>query len=294
VEGPRTARSPGPARTSAVSTSRAVGSVGLSEFNTTAEPWPRVNMASIASRRQSPKFGRQALIRPISGPSVRLKKPSGPRGPNAMYPVVSACCARATRFAARSCRNAVLNEPASSTRSGGTSRVLVRPGFDAFAITAMPQPEAPPFARFRSATWSSPLNLCRKLLADVLCRHSQSPPGQGDTDDFIVGNGSTAALDPGGSRRVLLWIHVEGRELTAEDCHHLDRRSHQPFAPSKPTAVRDEQQDPAFRCAHHLADEANRHVPVVEHAQADQVTNADRLREAPVHSFLRRYRILLW
>src|SRR6478672_11504800 len=37
-----------------------------------------------------------------------------------------------------SCRNAVLKAAASWPVSGGTSRVLVRPGADAFAITAMP------------------------------------------------------------------------------------------------------------------------------------------------------------
>src|SRR5215470_9941868 len=42
-------------------------------------------------------------------------------------------------FAATSLRKAVLNAAASSKVSGGTSRVLVLPGSEAFAITAMPQ-----------------------------------------------------------------------------------------------------------------------------------------------------------
>src|SRR5215469_576624 len=42
-------------------------------------------------------------------------------------------------FAATSLRKAVLNAAASSRVSGGTSRVLVFPGSEAFAITAMPQ-----------------------------------------------------------------------------------------------------------------------------------------------------------
>src|SRR5215471_3956948 len=42
-------------------------------------------------------------------------------------------------FAATSLRKAVLNAAASSKVSGGTSRVLVFPGSEAFAITAMPQ-----------------------------------------------------------------------------------------------------------------------------------------------------------
>src|ERR1700686_2322880 len=42
-------------------------------------------------------------------------------------------------LAATSCRKAVLKAAASSKVSGGTSRVLVRPGIDAFAITATPQ-----------------------------------------------------------------------------------------------------------------------------------------------------------
>src|SRR5437899_12908597 len=44
----------------------------------------------------------------------------------------------ATMLAATSCRNAVLKAAASSKVRGGASRVLVRPGNDAFAITATP------------------------------------------------------------------------------------------------------------------------------------------------------------
>jgi hypothetical protein len=42
-----------------------------------------------------------------------------------------------------SCRNAVLKAAASWPVSGGTSRVLVRPGADAFAMTAMPHDVMP-------------------------------------------------------------------------------------------------------------------------------------------------------
>jgi hypothetical protein len=42
-----------------------------------------------------------------------------------------------------SCRNAVLSAAASSKLSGGTSRVLVRPGAEALAMIAMPQLAAP-------------------------------------------------------------------------------------------------------------------------------------------------------
>ena len=38
-----------------------------------------------------------------------------------------------------SCRNAVLSAAASSKVSGGTKRVLVRPGAEALAMMAMPQ-----------------------------------------------------------------------------------------------------------------------------------------------------------
>src|SRR5579871_642131 len=54
-------------------------------------------------------------------------------------------------LAATSCRNAVLNAAASSKVSGGTSRVLVLPGSEAFAITAMPQ-DARPDRSFVGAT----------------------------------------------------------------------------------------------------------------------------------------------
>src|SRR6516162_5830141 len=40
---------------------------------------------------------------------------------------------------AASCRKAVLNAQASAAVSGGTSRVLLRPGMEALAITATPQ-----------------------------------------------------------------------------------------------------------------------------------------------------------
>src|SRR5205085_4227390 len=153
---------------------------------------------------------------------------------------------------------------------------------------------AAPACRVSISQWFSPLNLCRELLAHFLRGHWQSPPGQSDVDDFIVGNLSAAAVDPSGSRSVLLWIHVEGGELTSKDCQHLDRPSHQSLAPPEPTTLRDEQQDLALRCANDVADEANRNVLVVEHAKALQVTDTDRLREAPVHSFLGRHRVLLW
>src|SRR6185295_8132680 len=52
---------------------------------------------------------------------------------------MGSCLEAASTLAATSCRNAVLNAAASSKVSGGTSRVFVRPGAEAFAITAMPQ-----------------------------------------------------------------------------------------------------------------------------------------------------------
>src|SRR5712691_11629186 len=52
---------------------------------------------------------------------------------------MDACAAAAWMLSAISRRNAVLNCPASSNDSGGTRRVLVLPGADAFAITAIPQ-----------------------------------------------------------------------------------------------------------------------------------------------------------
>ncbi len=45
-------------------------------------------------------------------------------------------------LAATSCRKAVLKAAASSKLKGGTNRVLVRPGTDAFAITAIPQDDS--------------------------------------------------------------------------------------------------------------------------------------------------------
>src|SRR6516225_1128189 len=53
-----------------------------------------------------------------------------------MKPLMLASLAAATRVSAASRRNAVFNRAASSGLSGGTSRVLTRPGIDALAITA--------------------------------------------------------------------------------------------------------------------------------------------------------------
>src|SRR5580704_566396 len=47
-------------------------------------------------------------------------------------------CAAVRMLAATSCKKAVLKAAASAKLKGGTSRVLVRPGIEAFAITATP------------------------------------------------------------------------------------------------------------------------------------------------------------
>src|SRR5208337_2305303 len=60
-------------------------------------------------------------------------------GPNAIAPARLVSAAAAIRFPAMSLRNAVLKLAASSKVSGGQSLVFVRPGCDAFAITATPQ-----------------------------------------------------------------------------------------------------------------------------------------------------------
>src|ERR1700733_599755 len=61
-------------------------------------------------------------------------------------PAVETGCRAAKRtLSATSRRNAVLSAAASSKVSGGTRRVLARPGADAFAMKAMPQLAA--FAR---------------------------------------------------------------------------------------------------------------------------------------------------
>src|SRR5262245_2313193 len=52
---------------------------------------------------------------------------------------MDACADAARMLSAMSPRNAVLQRAASSKVSGGTRRVLVRPGIEAFAITAIPQ-----------------------------------------------------------------------------------------------------------------------------------------------------------
>src|SRR5688572_14600054 len=53
---------------------------------------------------------------------------------------MGACVAARMMFSAISRRNTLLHAAASSNVSGGTSLVLVRPGWEAFAMTAMPQP----------------------------------------------------------------------------------------------------------------------------------------------------------
>ena len=55
-----------------------------------------------------------------------------------MYGWIGRSRAASRMLVLMSCRNAVLNAAASRPVSGGTSRVLVRPGADAFAMTAMP------------------------------------------------------------------------------------------------------------------------------------------------------------
>ena len=59
-----------------------------------------------------------------------------------MEPRIGASFPVASRLSAMSRRKVVLQAAASSSVKGGDSRVLARPGSDAFAITAMPQEKA--------------------------------------------------------------------------------------------------------------------------------------------------------
>ena len=67
------------------------------------------------------------------------KKPALPAGAKAMKPAMLASAEALIRLSATSRRKLVLRLAASSAVSGGTSRVLARPGIDAFAITAIAQ-----------------------------------------------------------------------------------------------------------------------------------------------------------
>src|SRR5215470_2505541 len=93
----------------------------------------------MVANRQSPRLGNQASSNRISGGSVSRKNGLASGGPKAAYPAIGAAAEAARILSATSRRKAVLNCAASSEVSGGTSLVLLRPGIEAFAMTAMAQ-----------------------------------------------------------------------------------------------------------------------------------------------------------
>ena len=118
----------------------AVGRSGVSALSTQAEAQPAASMPSMPANRHSPKFGKAAGIRPggclgeIFEERFLADRAIGSKAADRR------CCAKLPRYWRKtSLRKTVLRAAASSKVSGGTRRVLVRPGTEAFAMTAMPQ-----------------------------------------------------------------------------------------------------------------------------------------------------------
>src|SRR3984957_10984714 len=89
---------------------------------------------------------------------------------------------------------------------------------------------------------------------------ARSAAGERDADSLVRRNRLIGAGHPGRRRGVFGGLHVERRELPAEDSNHLDRHRDRPAEPAEPLAIRYDQLDLALRVAHHLGHAAERRI----------------------------------
>src|SRR5271169_6462808 len=170
------------------------------------------------------------------------------------------CRAANRTLSATSWRKAVLSAAASSKVSGGTRRVLARPGADAFAIKAMPQDAAAmDLPLYRSGRFTRcPLECasqCRNAkisrkapitsgsrltsrqtpksysLHQVVIVVSRSAPGECHADTVAVGDRGFDAVLPCRRGSVVGPRHIERDELPSLNADEFDRHRDRPRIP---------------------------------------------------------------